>query len=392
MRRLKLARQAVVLALGLSLAPGLASAQGADTLSISGTFDGVEHVISDIEYPGMLGDDLAEVYANGHAHSWTLTLHGVSYSHDYSYVEWNDEWGYGYHEQYITRVHATSFEFRFFGPDADILNAAVSQQLTAGSLTDGAFFELWNGDYFDSNFWWDSGRYASFDLGLRPVDRASGVSFDVSGDWDYLSLFSTDEDGYPLVESRRVGAYFSTIKDLRPGSSGGLASLDDIVDIGSSEPPVLPPTLSIADASTREGDKGTTNLTLTVTRSRNSDVQVTVQYGTASGTASSQSDYSSISGTLTFHPGQTSRTLAVPIKGDRKREPNETFTVRLSNAVGANIERAVATATILNDDCEERQPPARSRLPGSIRGVPARCRSAAGSLVPSLDAHGGETG
>jgi hypothetical protein len=101
MRRLKLVRWAAVLAVGLTLAPGHASAQGTDTLSISGTFRGVGGIVisNGIEYPGMLGADLAEVYAHGYAHSWTLTLHGVSYSHDYSYVEWNDEWGYGHNEQ-----------------------------------------------------------------------------------------------------------------------------------------------------------------------------------------------------------------------------------------------------------------------------------------------------
>src|SRR5262249_25930499 len=134
MKRLKLVYWAAVLSLGFTFGSGLASAQDPDTLSISGTFHGVEHVISGIEYPGMLGDDLAQVYADGYAQTWTLTLRGVSYLHDYSYVEWNDEWGYGHHEQYITRVHATSFALQFFGPDADILNEAVSQRLTAGDL------------------------------------------------------------------------------------------------------------------------------------------------------------------------------------------------------------------------------------------------------------------
>jgi hypothetical protein len=265
-------------------------------------------------------------------------------------VDWNDEWGYGYHEQYITRVHATSFEFHFFGPDADILNAAVSQQLTAGSLTDGAFFELWNGDYFDSSFWEYSGTYASFDLGLRPLDPASGVSFDVSGDWDYLSPFSTDEDGYPVVEARRVGAYFSTITDLRPGNSGGLASFYDIVDIGSSVPPVLPPTFSILDVSAPEGNKGKSTLTLTVTLSKSSTSTVSVNYQTADGSATAKNDYTAASGTLTFSPGQTSRTISVSLKADGKREPDETFSVKLSGAVGATIADGIATATILNDD------------------------------------------
>jgi hypothetical protein len=53
---------------------------------------------------------------------------------------------------------------------------------------------------------------------------------------------------------------------------------------------------------------------------------------------------------LTFQPGETSRTISVSIKGDRKREADETFSVNLSNAVGATIDDGVATVTILNDD------------------------------------------
>jgi hypothetical protein len=77
---------------------------------------------------------------------------------------------------------------------------------------------------------------------------------------------------------------------------------------------------------------------------------VTVNYATASGTAVATSDYTATNGTLTFQPSETSRTISVSIKGDRKREPNETFSVQLSNAVGARIDDGVATATILNDD------------------------------------------
>jgi hypothetical protein len=348
MLRLKLDRWLAPLAMTFLLAPGLASSQDSDTLSISGTFHGVEHVISDIEYPGLLGDDLAQVYTDGYEQTWTLTLHGVSYSHDYFYTDWNDEWSYGYWELYITRVHATSFEFQFFGPDADILNAAVSSQLTGGSLTDGAYIELSSGYYFDSAFWWDSGPYANLDLGLWPLDPEAGVSFYLTtGGW-YWPPFSTDAEGYPILEPGLTMAYSSRIHDFRPGNYGGLYSMDDLVDIGSSVPP--PPTLGIADGSVREGNKGTTWLNLTVTLSRSADDVVTVDFHTADGTALAGSDYSSASGTLTFQPGQTSRTISVAIKGERKREPNETFSVKLSTAVGAIISDGVATATILNDD------------------------------------------
>ena len=74
MRRFKLFRWVAVLTLAIALAPGAASAQEADTLTISGTFS--------MDYlNGTVGPDLAEVYANGHEHTWTLTLHGTTQSH-----------------------------------------------------------------------------------------------------------------------------------------------------------------------------------------------------------------------------------------------------------------------------------------------------------------------
>ncbi len=114
--------------------------------------------------------------------------------------------------------------------------------------------------------------------------------------------------------------------------------------------PPTPPALRITDASAPEGNKGTTRLDLTVTLSRSTTGVVTVNCRTADGTALAKSDYTATSGTLTFQPGQTSRTISIAIKGDGKREPNETFSVRLSNPVGATIADWVATATILNDD------------------------------------------
>jgi hypothetical protein len=114
--------------------------------------------------------------------------------------------------------------------------------------------------------------------------------------------------------------------------------------------PPTPPALRILDASALEGNKGTSRLDLPVTLSRMSSDTVTVQYATANGTALAKQDYTATSGTLTFQPGQTSRTISIAVKTDRKREPHEAFTVRLSNPVGATIDDGVATATILNDD------------------------------------------
>ena len=76
-----------------------------------------------------------------------------------------------------------------------------------------------------------------------------------------------------------------------------------------------------------------------------------VNYSTANGTATAGSDYVSVSGTLTFAPGQTSKTLTVWIVGDKKKEANETFNVRLVGNLGpANIVDGTGVGTIVNDD------------------------------------------
>ncbi|HVJ80262.1 MAG TPA: Calx-beta domain-containing protein, partial [Planctomycetia bacterium] len=92
-------------------------------------------------------------------------------------------------------------------------------------------------------------------------------------------------------------------------------------------------------------------LLMTVRLSYTSSQVVTVDYRSIDGTALvSNKDYVKTSGTLTFQPGETVKTIAVTINGDRRREPNETFTMLLSNAVGATINDGVGLATILNDD------------------------------------------
>ena len=76
------------------------------------------------------------------------------------------------------------------------------------------------------------------------------------------------------------------------------------------------PALAIAGASKTEGNSGTQNLVFTVTLSQTSTSAVTVRYASANGTATAGSDYNAASGTLTFAPGVTSRTVTVAVRGD----------------------------------------------------------------------------
>jgi hypothetical protein len=111
------------------------------------------------------------------------------------------------------------------------------------------------------------------------------------------------------------------------------------------------PTLSISDVSVTEGNSGTTNLTFTVTLSAASNLTVSAGYSAANGTATStDNDYQSSSGTVTFSPGDLTKTVTVVVNGDQKTEPDETVFVVLSNPVNAAFSDSQGQGTILNDD------------------------------------------
>ena len=110
------------------------------------------------------------------------------------------------------------------------------------------------------------------------------------------------------------------------------------------------PELSIADASVTEGDSGSSSARFRVTLSSASARPVTVQYRTSDGTARAGTDYDGTSGTLTFSPQETQKTIVVTVWGDTLDESDERFTVSLSNATNATITRGTATGTIRDDD------------------------------------------
>ncbi|TAN52683.1 MAG: hypothetical protein EPN21_03345 [Methylococcaceae bacterium] len=124
-----------------------------------------------------------------------------------------------------------------------------------------------------------------------------------------------------------------------------------IVTISNDDVAVIP-VLSIADATVLEGGSGSSNATLTVSLSAAATQSVTVSYATADSTATAGSDYVTTSNTLTFAPGETSKTLSVPILGDILVESDETFRVNLSAPSNATLDNAAASATVTigNDD------------------------------------------
>jgi CSLREA domain-containing protein len=110
------------------------------------------------------------------------------------------------------------------------------------------------------------------------------------------------------------------------------------------------PQISIDDApSLLEGNSSSRSQIFTVRLSMASTNTITVKFATANSTADT-SDYVAVTGTLTFNPGETSKTIAVAVKGDTSVEPNESYRVVLSNATFARIADGTAVGVILNDD------------------------------------------
>ena len=147
-------------------------------------------------------------------------------------------------------------------------------------------------------------------------------------------------------------------------------------DTGGGEPP----SLSIDYVSVGEGSGAAV---LRVTMSEESDGAVTVRYATSDGSAIAGPDYTAADGTLTLDAGTTAVEISISIRDDSEEEDNETFTVTLSSAQGANIEDGAGQVTILDNDGT-----ATPEVPGAPRSLVADPRDGEVALswaVPGSD-------
>jgi len=171
-------------------------------------------------------------------------------------------------------------------------------------------------------------------LNFTPGETSKSFTVAVKGD-------ATDE----LDETFR--AMLSDAVNAEVADGEGTAT---IVDDDAS------PSLRIDDATLSEATVG---LVFDVRLSSASGRTTTVAFATENGfQAKAPDDFAQTSGTLTFAPGQTSRTISVPIVGDSVCEADETFSVRLTSPAGATLADGVAAGKIVDDDsCPDTRPP-----------------------------------
>ncbi|MGE0125482.1 MAG: Calx-beta domain-containing protein [Vicinamibacterales bacterium] len=178
--------------------------------------------------------------------------------------------------------------------------------------------------------------------------RASSVTHGINLDQRFFELSFSAGAGTLTVTAPNdarlapAGDYHLFVLD-----AAGVPSVGRLIRLGGAP---TAPSLSIGDVSVNEGTAAGNNAVFTVTLSGSPAQTVTVNYATASGTASPGVDFSSRSGSLSFTPGTTSRTIVVPTIPDTLIEGNETFTLTLAGATNATIGRATATGTIVDDD------------------------------------------
>jgi PKD repeat protein len=238
----------------------------------------------------------------------------------------------------------------------------------------------------------DSGPVDVIDPATMTVERsvntnavmtARGVAADADGN---LYVVSWDEAVYKLSPAGAVlnsyhmtgpggTAFFADTQDVDLSSDGSRLAIgsrfgwvvqmaadftgvsyfqagDQPVFVAFNEPlgPPVVPTISVSDAAVTEGDTGTAALTFTVTLSAPTTATVTVQYATQAGTAAAGDDYTQTTGTLTFDPGQTEKTVTVDVTGDLIDETDETLSLVLSDPAGGTLADDTGAGSITDDD------------------------------------------
>jgi Zn-dependent metalloprotease len=177
---------------------------------------------------------------------------------------------------------------------------------------------------------------------------------------DNTEVFSVTDDstaydaGYTLV-SVPVAAFAGAERTLSilyhndsPSSMNTISiNVDDVSLTAATNVCAVVPAVGMGSARQSVAEVGGT-VNLTVTLSVTALVTVEVGYAADGGTATPGFDYTLAPGTLTFAPGETSKTIPVTIKADSAPEPDETVVVKLSGQRNATLGASSATLTIVD--------------------------------------------
>ncbi len=177
---------------------------------------------------------------------------------------------------------------------------------------------------------------------LADVDyaRLSGSRIEIP-DGERLAIVAVDTLPDALVEGEEfLRLDVANVAGVEPDA---LDARGTISDEAASRP-----VIEIADTSVIEGNSGIVQLIFQVTLSEAAAQTVSVDYRSDQ----HEDDIASTDGRLIFLPGETLKTLAVPVRGDTRVEPDIRISVELFDAVNADIGDGDADGTVYNDDTD----------------------------------------
>jgi hypothetical protein len=162
--------------------------------------------------------------------------------------------------------------------------------------------------------------------------------------------------GDTLVESSET----FTVTLSNPGNAtiaAATATGTIVNDDAESPPPPPPPVTRDPRVSLDPGVRVTectggaaVEAIFTVRITPRPDDRIVVHYATTPGSATAGADFEPVNDTLFVKKGQSTATIAVPVRCDSEDEPEETFLLTLNEASGGEIRGPVALATIVDDD------------------------------------------
>src|SRR5215210_4731878 len=203
-------------------------------------------------------------------------------------------------------------------------------------------------------------------VGYQTSNQSAGAGASCNADYSLASGTLTFAPGersklvpIQIRDCADVEGFESLTLNLHTPVNGEIWRESSRISIVDNDTVVATPRLIVRDAVVDENaGMAFVSVLLGGTAGQASNSTVTVNYTTADGTALADSDYSTRSGAFTFSPGDSVKTVAIPITPDDAAEGVESFALTLSNPNNASIADGSAVVTIGASDAANATQPA----------------------------------
>ncbi len=185
------------------------------------------------------------------------------------------------------------------------------------------------------------------DVGPLGIDTTAVAGFDIAADGTAFAVLAPPA----ATNSQLVTINTATGAATAIGAIGAVPGL--VRDVA-----VLPAATVSLVAATASGTEGGT-ATVTVTRLGDTSGTTKVDVVAAGGTATAGTDFSGLPTTVTFNPGETTKTVTISLADDATVEGDETVIIGLTNLSSAAVtgKLRAATLTITDNDSPDTTPP-----------------------------------